>query len=235
MSQLAPVFKVSRTDVELEAAANSSATITVTSDFDWMSDTSTGAGFTSTPTTCEWTNENPFTDGKTTVTITASAENASEEGTKTLGTLTFTNVETEQTLLVTVTQKTSYVAPSTGTEVTFDLAYTATDVKSQEWSITNEGVTLYWGKGSASNIPSPNKEGSVRMYEGTKLTITVPEGKQISKVVFTATSTSYNAKKLSYNNVALTSDTWVLATPANSVELTATAPARFKSIVVTFN
>ena len=235
VSQLAPVFKVARTEVELEAAANSSSTILVTSDFDWVADASTGAGFTSTPTTCEWNTENPYTDGKTTVTITATAENASEEGTKTLGTLTFTNKKTSEQLVVTVTQKTSYVAPSTGTEVTFNLAYTATDVKSQEWSITNEGVTLYWGKGSASNIPSPNKEGSVRMYEGTKLTITVPEGKQISKVVFTATGTAYNAKKLSYNNVALTSDTWVLATPANSVELTATAPARFKSIVVTFN
>ena len=234
VSQLAPVFKVSRTEVELEAAANSSSTITVTSDFDWTSEASSGAGFTSDPTTCEWTNENSYTDGKTIVTITASAENASEEGTKALGTLTFTNVQTEQVLEVTVTQKTSYVAPSTGTEVTFDLAYTATDTKTKEWSITNQGVTLYWKKGTAQNIPSPNKEGSVRMYTGTILTITVPEGKQITKVVFTATSTSYNATKLSYNNVALTSDTWVLATPANSVDLTATANARFKSIVVTY-
>lgn len=234
VSQLAPVFKVSRTEVELEAADNSSSTITVTSDFDWTSVSSTGAGFTSTPTTCEWNDENPFNDGKTTVTITASAANESEEGTKTLGTLTFTNSKTSKTLVVTVTQKSSYVAPSTGTEVTFDLAYTATDTKTEEWSITNEGVTLYWKKGTSQNIPSPNKEGSVRMYPGTILTITVPEGKQITKVVFTATSASYNATNLLYNNEALTSDTWVLATPANSVDLTPTANARFKSIVVTY-
>ena len=235
VSQLAPVFKVSRTEVELEAADNSSSTITVTSDFDWTSVISTGAGFTSTPTTCEWNTENQFTDGKTTVTITASAANESEEGTKTLGTLTFTNSKTSKTLVVTVTQKSSYVAPSTGTEVTFDLAYTATDTKTEEWSITNEGVTLYWKKGTSQNIPSPNKEGSVRMYPGTILTITVPEGKQITKVVFTATSASYNATNLLYNKEALTSDTWVLATPANSVDLTPTANARFKSIVVTYN
>ena len=235
VSQLAPVFKVSRTEVELEAADNSSSTITVTSDFDWTSVISTGAGFTSTPTTCEWNTENQFTDGKTTVTITASAANESEEGTKTLGTLTFTNSKTSKTLVVTVTQRSSYVAPSTGTEVTFDLAYTATDTKTEEWSITNEGVTLYWKKGTSQNIPSPNKEGSVRMYPGTILTITVPEGKQITKVVFTATSASYNATNLLYNKEALTSDTWVLATPANSVDLTPTANARFKSIVVTYN
>lgn len=236
VSQLAPVFKVSRTEVELEAAASSSSTITVTSDFDWYSDTSAGAGFTSTPTTCEWNDEHPYTDGKTTVTIKASAENASEEGAKTLGTLTFTNSETEQVLEVTVTQKSSYVAPSTGTDVTFTLNYSSTETKTSTWSIENENVTLTWKTGTNTNnlVPSPNKEGSVRMYPGTILTITVPEGKQITKVVFTATSTSYNATKLSYNNVALTSDTWVLATPANSVDLTATANARFKSIVVTY-
>lgn len=236
VSQLAPVFKVSRSEVELEAAASSSSTITVTSDFDWYSDTSAGAGFTSTPTTCEWNDEHPYTDGKTTVTIKASAENASEEGAKTLGTLTFTNYETEQVLEVTVTQKSSYVAPSTGTDVTFTLNYSSTETKTSTWSIENENVTLTWKTGTNTNnlVPSPNKEGSVRMYPGTILTITVPEGKQITKVVFTATSTSYNATKLSYNNVALTSDTWVLATPANSVDLTATANARFKSIVVTY-
>ena len=118
VSQLAPVFKVSRTSVELEAAANSSSTITVTSDFDWVSEASTGAEFTSTPTTCEWNSENPYKDGKTTVTIKATAENTSEEA-KSLGTLTFTNVETGQTLEVKVTQKISYVAPTSGTTITY--------------------------------------------------------------------------------------------------------------------
>ena len=120
VSQLAPVFKVSRTEVELEAAANSSSTIIVTSDFDWYSDASAGAGFTSTPTTCGWTTENPFTDGKTTVTITANAPNASEEGTKTLGTLTFTNMETSETLVVTVKQKSSAIVSGEALPFSFD-------------------------------------------------------------------------------------------------------------------
>lgn len=107
VSQLAPVFKVSQTEVELGAGAGASTTITVTSDFDWYSDASTGAGFTSTPATCEWTAENPYTDGKTTVIIKASAANDSEEGTKDLGTLTFTNLETGKKLNVSITQKSS--------------------------------------------------------------------------------------------------------------------------------
>lgn len=120
VSQRAPEFKVSRTEVELEAAANSSSTITVTSDFDWMSEASTGAGFTSTPTTCEWNAEHPYTDGKTTVTIKASDANESEEGTKTLGTLTFTNMETSETLVVTVKQNSSAIVSGEALPFSFD-------------------------------------------------------------------------------------------------------------------
>ena len=89
-------------------------------DFNWTSVISTGAGFTSSPTTCEWTTENPFTDGKTTVTITANAPNASEEGTKTLGTLTFTNMETSETLVVTVKQKSSAIVSGEALPFSFD-------------------------------------------------------------------------------------------------------------------
>ena len=118
---------------------------------------------------------------------------------------------------------------------TFDLRYTATDVKNADWSITQNEVSLHWSKGSASNIPSPNKEGSVRMYTGTTLTINAPENKKITRVVFTPFSTSYNATKLQYNSASLTSDDWQLTTPANQIVLTATANARFKEIKVYYN
>ena len=151
VSQLAPVFKVSRTSVELEAAAGSSSTITVTSDFDWMADASTEAGFTFDPTTCEWSAENPYTDGKTMVTIKASAENASVAGTINLGTLTFTNVETEQTLKVTVTQKTSYVSSDNTLTYSFSEA--------NGW-VVSEGATKktnYWALlGNTLSITSPS-------------------------------------------------------------------------------
>lgn len=126
--------------------------------------------------------------------------------------------------------------PVSGTKVEFVFDYTKTDVKSKDWSITQDNVTLAWSKGGNTNgnVPSPNKEGSVRMYSKTTLTITVPEGARITGVNFTPTGTTYDAKNLSYNGVNLSSDKWALSTPVNSVTLTATNNARFKGIVVTY-
>lgn len=237
VSQLAPVFKVSRTAVELEAAANSSSTITVTSDFNWMSDASEGAGFTSTPTTCEWTTGNPFTDGKTTVTITASAANESEEGTKTLGTLTFTNMETSEQLVVTVIQKTSYVAPSTGTEVTFTMT-TSGDFLTGT-TATKDVITIAGGEGSYSGNISVGSSYT-KVYAGNTLTISGTAGTKIKKVVFTATTNSY-IKTWSANDnsdcvVSGSTMTWNNALGVESVVFTntATAQARVKTIVVTY-
>ena len=126
--------------------------------------------------------------------------------------------------------------PETGTEVGFNFGYTTTDTKTADWEITKDGVTLAWSKGTNSygNVPSPNKEGSVRMYVSTTLTITAPSGTKITKVQFTATGSKYGANNLLYNGTALTGNDWELSTPDNPVELTAKANARFKSIVVTY-
>ena len=70
------------------------------------------------------------------------------------------------------------------------------------------------------------------MYTGTTLTIEVPQGAKITRVVFTPTSNSYNATKLKYDDVALASDDWSLSTPENPIVLTASANARFKEITV---
>lgn len=51
VQQLAPVFKVSRASVELDATKGAQTTITVTSDFDWMANASTSAGFSFSPDT----------------------------------------------------------------------------------------------------------------------------------------------------------------------------------------
>lgn len=182
VSQLAPVFKVSRSEVELEATANSSSTITVTSDFDWMSDASANAGFTYDPTVCEWTDASyASANGKITVTITASAENASEEGTKTLGTLTFTNLSTEETLVVTVTQKTSYVAPVTGKTVTFTFDQgKGNSNESLTW--TDNTITLTASKGEGSYNPNEHaKDKQLRLYTNNTLTVS---GATITKITF---------------------------------------------------
>ncbi|HCY74020.1 MAG TPA: hypothetical protein DHU75_08130, partial [Rikenellaceae bacterium] len=97
VSQNAPIFKVSKTEVELEAENSSQRTITITSDFGWTATTSTGADFLIDP---ENYTEGKATDGKTTMTIIAGSANTSEEGTKSLGTITITNVETGTTLTV---------------------------------------------------------------------------------------------------------------------------------------
>lgn len=234
VSQLAPVFKVARTAVELEAAANSSSTITVTSDFDWTSVISTGAGFTSTPTTCEWNTENPFTDGKTTVTITASAPNASEEGTKTLGTLTFTNKETSETLVVTVTQKSSYVAPVLGNSATGSL------------TSGKEGVTLEEGKAITY---SEIKKGSnyaiytnpARFYGDNEFVVSSSAG-AITKITIECSTASYatvletTMKNSKLGTVTKSSSTvsLKLTTPATTVTLTNSAQWRASKMTVEY-
>ena len=123
--------------------------------------------------------------------------------------------------------------PETGSKVEFVFDYTSTDVKNADWEISKDGVTLAWssGENSYGNVPSPNKDGSIRMYVGTTLTISAPTGTKVTKVQFTPTSAKYSATNLSYNGTAL-ADEWVLSSPSNSVELKANANARFKNIVV---
>lgn len=228
VSQLAPVFKVSRTAVELEAAANSSSTITVTSDFDWVSEASTGAEFTSTPTTCEWNSENPYKDGKTTVTIKATAENTSEEA-KSLGTLTFTNVETGQTLEVKVTQKISYVAPTSGTTITYsDFEGQGTSDVGGSISFTKDGITIASDKGYAT-------DAHVRVYASGKITIS-SDSKKITKVDITCTAqntSKYGPGKISGTGYSYSGYLGTWSGAATTVELSTTAQVRFTQIVVT--
>lgn len=107
VSQNAPVFTVSRTEVELKADNSASATITITSDFGWTATTSEGAGFMIDP---ESYKEGSNADGKTTMTIVALEANT-VEGIKNLGNITITNNDIKQTLSVNVTQLSSYQPP----------------------------------------------------------------------------------------------------------------------------
>lgn len=230
VSQLAPVFKVSRAEVELAATAGSSSTITVTSDFNWMADASAGAGFTFDPEVCEWTDATYEAEkGKTTVTITASDANASEKGAISLGTLTFTNYVTYETLDVTVTQKTSYVTPSSGTTITCsDFIGQGTSGDGSSISFTKDGITIASDKGYGDDT-------HVRVYSGGKITIS-SESKKITKVEITCTA--QNKSKYGPSNITGTGysysgyvGTW--SGTATTVELKATAQVRFTQIVVT--
>ena len=119
-------------------------------------------------------------------------------------------------------------------EVTFSWAGASTATAGKtDYVVETAPITLTFAAGTAQNAPRTNKEGSVRMYANTTLTISCASG-NITEVVFTPTGNTYNATKLSYNGTALTSDNWTLSSPSNEVTLTATAAARFKSIVVTY-
>ena len=119
-------------------------------------------------------------------------------------------------------------------DVTFSWAGFATaDGGTTDYVVEQTPVTLTFAAGTAQNAPRANKEGSVRMYANTTLTISCASG-NITKVTFTPTTVSYNATKLKYNGTALTSDEWTLSSPSNEVTLTASANARFKTIVVTY-
>lgn len=231
VSQNAPVFKVPRTEVELDAAADSKTTLTITSDFDWIAESSTGAGFTISPETYTWA-----ADGKQTVTITATAANDSQEGVRTLGTVTFTNMETFEVVVVTVKQKSSYISVGSSS-ITFAPANFTGDGTSGTGGATNsliEGVKVYTDKGFIDETTA------IRVYANGIITIS-SETKTIKKIEFTSTAkgtSSYGPSKLSLQGENGKSSysgyvtTWTGS--SNSVSYKATAQYRFTKIVVTY-
>ena len=99
-------------------------------------------------------------------------------------------------------------------EVTFDWKGSTTATGgTDDYVVEQSPVTLTFAQGTASNAPRTNKEGSVRMYAGTTLTISCASGNNITKVIVTPTGESYNATKLKYGESAVTSDEWTLSSP----------------------
>lgn len=231
VSQNAPVFKVTRTEVELDAAADSKTTLTITSDFDWIAKSSTGAGFTISPETYTWA-----ADGKQTVTITATAANDSQDGVRTLGTVTFTDAETFEEIVVAVKQKSSYIAVGPSS-ITFTPAnFTGDGISGTGGATTSliEGVKVYTDKGFI------NGENRVHVYKNGIITIS-SETKTIKKIEFTSTASGtsdYGPSKLSLQGKVGKSSysgkvtTWTGS--SNSVSYKATAQYRFTKIVVTY-
>ena len=230
VSQNAAQFKVSRNEVELEATSNASTSVTITSDFDWIAD-KTGDGFNFTPDTYTWSE-----DGKGTLTITASSDNASSEGTKILGTISVKNTETKELIKITVKQKSSYVIPSTGSEVTFNVTdFSGTGAQGTGGLTTaiKNGVTISSDKGWI------DKETAIRIYKGGKLTIS-SESKTIKKIelISTAKNTSdFGPSKLTLpkdgpGESSYTGDTTTWTGSAKSIIFNTSAQYRFKQIIV---
>ena len=120
-------------------------------------------------------------------------------------------------------------------EVKFDWSgESTTQTPTEDNVFTDEAglVTLTFSKGAGSNIPAINKEGAIRMYKKTNLNIKAKDGYNIVSVAFTPTGSSYSASNLTYEGTAI-SDEWTLSSPVNEALLTASANARFKTIIVT--
>ena len=185
VSQLVSNFTVSDTEVILASTASAESTLKVTSDFDWTAVASADAGFTFSPESYNWA-----TGGEQTVTVTASAANASEEGTITIGTITFTNAETKEAKIVTVKQRSSYTQPVTlGSDWNslFGTNYNGTisSVKANKLTLsgTSGDVTITVKNGSSTN--GYVKTSDLRAYKNYTITLSVPSGNKITKVTTT--------------------------------------------------
>lgn len=231
VSQLAPVFTVSRDAVELGATADSQTTVTVTSDFDWELSVE-GTGYTATPTSYTWSK-----GGKETVTIKAKA-NRTEEGVADLGTITLVNSTTGQELTIDVTQATSYVSQKAVT-VTMNIYANkgTTGTKSISW--TQEGFTVTNKQASSTSAIRTSDSDHFRLYAKSELIFT-SSSKTFEKVVVTCTSSSYaTALQTSAKNAGLTATvsgsvvTISTSSPTTAMPtITMSAQSRINKVVV---
>ncbi len=237
VSQNADTFESTVTEIVLDATSGSQKTFTVTSDFDWTA-SYTGSGFKVSPAKYAWTE-----GGKQTVTVTATADNASESGTIGLGTLQFANGKTGKQITVAIKQKSSYVAPVTGTSVEFDYSKLYSSVtKTQDLdgsSDTVEDVTIAYDKVSGQNGPKYYaNDTNLRIYNKSTLTITVPSGKVITAVDFSQGTTSWKNGKMAadHGTVSDTDKKWKYdsSKSSNKLVLTVTDTFKFTKIVVTY-
>ncbi|MGM9762792.1 MAG: bacterial Ig-like domain-containing protein [Candidatus Cryptobacteroides sp.] len=176
VSQNAPVFKVSRTEVELAATAGAKTTITLTSDFNWMAYASNADLISVSPEVCDYDTDG-YIDGKTTVTISAKAGNTADSAIE-LGTVTFTNEATEEELIVSVRQKGIAVLQSiawTG----YTTSYMVNDTFKKDGT-----VTATYSDGSTTNVTADATFSEPDMTTAGEKTVTVTyEGKETTGTI----------------------------------------------------
>lgn len=227
VSQLAPLFTSTKTEIVLESEAEVSSSFTITSDFDWTAILSENAGFTVSPDSYEWAE-----GGKQSVTVTATAANVSEDGTITLGTITFTNASTEQTIEVIVKQESSYVDES-------DVVATGTLTSGKTNVVLEDGKAITY---SEIKVGSNYAEytNPARFYASNKVTVTTSDG-VIKEIEITCTTSAYaTVLKNSVTNIGDVSVngsvvTLTLTTPVATVEWTNSAQWRATTMTVTYS
>lgn len=233
VSQLAPVFTVARSAVELGATKDSKATVTVTSDFDWELSIE-GTGYAVTPDSYTWVE-----GGKETITIQATAART-EEGVADLGTITLTNSVTGQKLTIDVTQATSYESQE-AVPVEMDIFANKGTLNDKSISWTQGGFTVTNNQASSTTAIRTSDSDHFRVYAKSELKFT-SSGKTFAKVVVTCTGSTYaNALKTSAESAGFTatvSGSIVTITSDSAVSemsMTASEQIRIKKVEVTLN
>ena len=192
VSQDAPAFSSTKTEVTLGAAEGANTSITITSDFDWtagafLPDGATVAtGYTITPMTFTWNGTN---NGKQSIKITASGANASESGTATLGKIIITSAVTNQSLEIVVKQESSYVGPVLSGETTINFGSATGSFKFNEVSSTfKDELNNTWtgtavGTNSFSQNPAYSQVGSSSSPASSiTLEVNLPEGVKLTEL-----------------------------------------------------
>lgn len=232
VSQLAPVFTSTATEIVLEATERADKSFTITSDFDWTATLSEGAGFTVSPASYTWED-----DGEKLVTVTANAANA-EEGIKELGTVTFTS-ESGAELVVTVKQETSFVAEGTETATlsfASDAQRTSFSTEQQVWE--QNGITFTNDKASSSSNVVENF-APIRCY--AKSSITIEMSALMSQIVFTCNNTTYatDLKNSITSGATVTVNdkvvTVILDEPSKSFTISLSKQVRLDELEVTYS
>lgn len=211
-------FGVEKTEITVGAAATS-ATINVTGNVKWT-------------VTSEKATVNPASgEGKGAITVSFDA-NTDTENAKTYTVVVSTTEEVAtKSYTVTITQgKASAAGESV---VTLDLTAQGYANQQEVSSLTVDGVTVAFNKGTNSNAPKFYTSGNaVRVYGGGYITVT-SDGKKVTKVEITFGS-SDGSNELSADSGTLTGGVW--EGDASSVKFTVggtTGHRRFAKFVVT--
>lgn len=190
-------YQVGSEEVVLKADKGDTKQITIVSDHDWEAEVPAGAKFSVEPSSFVYADGTAASSGtakRQAVVFKALETNASEEGTLTLGKVTFTNKVNNDKLYVTVKQETSYIPPViTLSPESLNVAAAATsasfDVQSNvEWTVSTDAtwITEYDQNGKENGkvtiIFSANSESTARTAE---FTVASADGKLTKKFTLT--------------------------------------------------
>lgn len=134
---------------------------------------------------------------------------------------------------------TTGISTSPETDVVFDYASLYSDVTSGSKEVTTNtvgDVTMTYTKVSGSNAPKYYANGTnLRIYNESKITVTVPSGKTIKKIDFNQGTTDWASGKMSANSGSIndTNKIWTASEDVVEVVLTITGTFKFTKIVVT--